>query len=92
MQIGVIADTHSKMRPEALEALKGSEVILHAGDVGRDDVLDALEAIAPVIAIRGNIDKSGRAAELPDTRDLEFLGQALYMLHDVGVCQRRCRV
>ena len=83
MQIGVIADTHSKMRPEALEALKGSEVILHAGDVGRDDVLDALEAIAPVIAIRGNIDKSGRAAELPDTRDLEFLGQALYMLHDV---------
>lgn len=83
MQIGVIADTHSKMRPEALEALKGSEVILHAGDVGRDDVLDALEAIAPVIAIRGNIDKSGRAAELPDIRDLEFLGQALYMLHDV---------
>ena len=83
MQIGVIADTHSKMRPEALEALKGSEVILHAGDVGRDDVLDALEAIAPVIAIRGNIDKSGRAAELPDTRDLEFLGKALYMLHDV---------
>ena len=75
MQIGVIADTHSKMRPEALEALKGSEVILHAGDVGRDDVLDALEAIAPVIAIRGNIDKSGRAAE--------FLGKALYMLHDV---------
>jgi predicted phosphodiesterase len=58
MQIGVIADTHSKMRPEALAALKGSDVILHAGDVGRDEVLDALEAIAPVIAIRGNIDKT----------------------------------
>ncbi len=52
MQIGVIADTHSKMRPEALEVLKGSDLILHAGDVGRDEVLEALEAIAPVVAIR----------------------------------------
>jgi putative phosphoesterase len=83
MQIGVIADTHSKMRPEALAALKGSDVILHAGDVGRDEVLDALEAIAPVIAIRGNIDKTGRAATLPDVQDVEFLGHAFHMLHDV---------
>ncbi|MDO3720653.1 metallophosphoesterase family protein [Marinobacter sp. chi1] len=83
MLIGVIADTHSKMRPEALEALKGSELILHAGDVGRDEVLDALEAIAPVIAIRGNIDKTGRASELPDVQELEFLGHAFYLLHDV---------
>ena len=52
MQIGVIADTHSKMRPEALEALEGSDLILHAGDVGRDEVLEALEAIAPLVAIR----------------------------------------
>ena len=52
MQIGVIADTHSKMRPEALDVLKGSDLILHVGDVGRDEVLEALEAIAPVIAIR----------------------------------------
>ncbi|QSP94822.1 metallophosphoesterase family protein [Marinobacter salinisoli] len=83
MNIGVIADTHSKMRPEALEALSGSELILHAGDVGKDDVLDALEAIAPVIAIRGNIDKTGRAAALPDVQKLAFLGHAFYMLHDV---------
>ncbi|MEA1081016.1 metallophosphoesterase family protein [Marinobacter qingdaonensis] len=83
MNIGVIADTHSKMRPEALEALAGSELILHAGDVGRDDVLEALEAIAPVVAIRGNIDKAGRAATLPDSEELEFLGHAFYMLHDV---------
>lgn len=83
MNIGVIADTHSKMRPEALEALAGSELILHAGDVGRDDVLEALEAIAPVVAIRGNIDKAGRAATLPDIEELEFLGHAFYMLHDV---------
>ncbi|MDI9244605.1 metallophosphoesterase family protein [Marinobacter sp. CHS3-4] len=83
MQIGVIADTHSKMRPEALDMLKGSELILHAGDVGRDEVLYALEAIAPVIAIRGNIDKTGRAATLPDVQEFEFLGHAFYMLHDV---------
>ncbi|WP_148863877.1 metallophosphoesterase family protein [Marinobacter fonticola] len=83
MKIGVIADTHSKMRPEALEALKSSDLILHAGDVGRDEVLEALEALAPVIAIRGNIDKSGRAADLPDVQELEFLGHAFYMLHDV---------
>ncbi|WP_165855838.1 metallophosphoesterase family protein [Marinobacter sp. JSM 1782161] len=83
MRIGVIADTHSKMRPEALEALQGSDVILHAGDVGRDDVLKALEDIAPVVAIRGNIDKTGRAADLPDVLELDFLGHAFYMLHDV---------
>ncbi|MDK8463465.1 metallophosphoesterase family protein [Marinobacter sp. SS13-12] len=83
MQIGVIADTHSKMRPEALEVLKGSDLILHAGDVGRDEVLEALEAIAPLVAIRGNIDKTGRAAALPNVQDLEFLGHAFYMLHDV---------
>lgn len=83
MHIGVIADTHSKMRPEALEVLRGSDVILHAGDVGRDEVLGALEAIAPVVAIRGNIDKTGRASKLPDVQDLEFLGHAIYMLHDV---------
>lgn len=83
MQIGVIADTHSKMRPEALDVLKGSDLILHAGDVGRNGVLEALEEIAPLVAIRGNIDKTGRAATLPDVQDLEFLGQAFYMLHDV---------
>ena len=82
MQIGVIADTHSKMRPEALEARVGSDLILHAGDVGRDEVLEALEAIAPLIAIRGNIDTAGRAATLPDVQDLQFLGHAFYMLHD----------
>jgi len=87
VQIGVIADTHSKMRPEALDVLEGSDLILHAGDVGRDEVLDALEAIAPLVAIRGNIDKTGRAATLPDVRDLEFLGHAFHMLHDVKTLQ-----
>ena len=75
------------MRPEALEVLEGSDLILHAGDVGRDEVLEALEQIAPLVAIRGNIDKVGRAATLPDVRDLEFLGHAFYMLHDVKTLQ-----
>lgn len=71
------------MRPEALEALEGSDLILHAGDAGRDEVLEALEAIAPLIAIRGNIDTAGCAATLPDVQDLEFLGHVFYILHDV---------
>ena len=83
MRIGVIADTHSKMRPQALEALRGSDLILHAGDVGREEVLEALEAVAPVVAIRGNIDTAGRAADLPDVEELDYLGHAFYMLHDV---------
>ena len=83
MRIGIIEETHSKRRPEALEVLQSSDFILHAGDVGRDEVLEALEAIAPVVAIRGNIDQSGRAANLPDVQELEFLGHAFYMLHDV---------
>ncbi|TBW57616.1 metallophosphoesterase [Marinobacter halodurans] len=83
MQLGIIADTHGKMRPEALAVLEGADLILHAGDVGRDEVLDALEALAPVVAIRGNIDKTGRAADLPDVQELDFFGQSLYMLHDV---------
>lgn len=61
MEIGVIADTHSKMRPEALAALEGSDLILHAGDVGRDEVLEALEALAPLVAIRGNMENRDRS-------------------------------
>ena len=87
MQIGVISDTHGLVRGEAVAALHGSDLILHAGDVGRDEVLEALEKIAPMVAIRGNIDKVGRAATLPDVRDLEFLGHAFYMLHDVKTLQ-----
>ncbi|GAA3965006.1 metallophosphoesterase family protein [Allohahella marinimesophila] len=83
MNIGVIADTHGLLRPRAAEALAGSDLIIHAGDIGQDAVLDRLEHIAPVIAIRGNIDTSGRAADLPDTRVLDFAGHQLFLLHDV---------
>jgi uncharacterized protein len=83
MLIGVISDTHGLMRPEALAALRGVEHILHAGDVGDVAILDALREIAPVTAIRGNVDVSGACAELPATDVVELGGQLFYMVHSV---------
>ena len=84
MRIGVISDTHGLLRPEALAALKGVDHILHAGDVGNAEILDSLRAIAPVPAIRGNIDKHGPCAELPPTEFIELAGHNFYMLHDLA--------
>jgi putative phosphoesterase len=83
MRIGVISDTHGLLRPEAVEALRGVEHILHAGDVGDAAILDQLRHLAPVIAIRGNIDRSGPCAQLSATEFIELDGCSLYMLHDV---------
>ncbi len=83
MLVGVISDTHGLLRPEALAALAGVEHILHAGDVGDSRILDALRAIAPLTAIRGNIDKSGPCASLPDSEMVELGGCLLYMLHSI---------
>jgi putative phosphoesterase len=71
------------LRPEAMTALHGVEQILHAGDVGDATILDQLEQIAPVTAIRGNIDRSGPCAKLPATELIEIAGTHIYMLHDV---------
>lgn len=81
MILGVISDTHGLLRPEALEALQGSEHIVHAGDVGSPDILHQLEAIAPVTAVRGNIDTGRWADPLPYTRTLAFEGTAIYIIH-----------
>jgi putative phosphoesterase len=81
LTIGVVSDTHGLMRPEALAALQGSEVILHAGDVGGPEVLEALAEIAPVIAVRGNVD-GGWGRFLPERRRLELAGVPLLLLHD----------
>ena len=81
--IGVISDTHGLLRPEALDALRGATHILHAGDVGDIGILDALRAIAPVTAIRGNIDTHGPTAELPATEAIELDGHFIYMLHSL---------
>jgi putative phosphoesterase len=83
MLIGVISDTHGLLRPEAFAALRDSDHILHAGDVGDPQILDALRELAPVTAIRGNIDRVGACAVLPATEMVELGGQSLYMLHDV---------
>ena len=83
MRVGVISDTHGLLRPEALQALQGADHILHAGDVGDPDILDALRKIAPVTAIRGNIDEGGPCGHLPATELIELGGRSIYMLHDV---------
>ena len=83
MLIGVISDTHGLLRPEAVAALRGVEHILHAGDVGDSAILDALREIAPVTAIRGNVDVSGACAELPATDVVELGGRLFYLVHSV---------
>ena len=82
MRIGVISDTHGLLRPEAVAALRGSEHILHAGDVGDAAILDELRKLAPVTAIRGNVDLSGACARLPATELVQLAGRSIYMLHD----------
>ena len=82
-RIGVISDTHGLVRPEALRALAGAHLIVHAGDVGSPEVLDALRAVAPVVAVRGNNDRGRWAAALPETEVVETAGRTLYVLHDL---------
>jgi putative phosphoesterase len=84
MRIGVISDTHGLLRPEALEGLQGADHILHAGDVGSPDILNALRLIAPVTAIRGNVDEGGRCQHLPPTELVELGGHHIYVLHDAN--------
>jgi putative phosphoesterase len=82
-RIGVISDTHGLLRKEALDLLMGVDWILHAGDVGNQDVLNALEKVAPVFAVRGNMDREGWADKLPLTQLVEVGKVAIYMLHDL---------
>jgi putative phosphoesterase len=82
LKVGVISDTHGLVRPEAVEALRGADVILHAGDVGGSHVLQELGQLAPVIAVRGNVDLEAWARGLPDRRRLELAGTPVLLLHD----------
>jgi putative phosphoesterase len=81
MRIGVISDTHGLLRPEVLTALRGVEHILHAGDVGDAGILDALRKIAPVTAIRGNVDTTGPCGALPETDFVELAGKIFFLVH-----------
>ena len=83
MLVGVISDTHGLLRSEAVAALRGSEHILHAGDVGSPEILDRLRNIAPITAVRGNVDHGPWAELLPETEVVELAGASIYMLHDL---------
>ena len=82
--IGLISDTHGLLREEAIRALTGSELILHAGDVGKAEILEALKKLAPVVAIRGNVDMEPWAAALPETTVAEAGSIRFYLLHNVN--------
>lgn len=92
--IGVISDTHGLLRPEAIEALRGSDYIIHAGDIGgpgivasetiASEILEKLSSIAPVTAVRGNVDKGTWAQKLPENEVLEVAGISIFVLHDLA--------
>jgi hypothetical protein len=81
--IGLISDTHGLLRPEALRALKGSDLIIHAGDVGSPEILEELGRLAPVVAVKGNVDTDAWCADLPETAVAEAGSSLIYVLHDV---------
>jgi uncharacterized protein len=83
-RVGVISDTHGLLRPEAADVLRGSDLILHAGDVGKPEVLESLQCIAPVVAIRGNNDKGPWADALPTIEVVEVEAVTFYLIHDVA--------
>jgi putative phosphoesterase len=83
-RIGLISDTHGLLRKEAVDALRGSELILHAGDVGKTEILEELRKIAPVVAVRGNVDTEEWAKLLPVTTVAEAGAAMIYILHDVN--------
>jgi hypothetical protein len=81
--VGLISDTHGLMRQTALAALQGCELIIHAGDVGKPEIIEQLRAVAPVVAVRGNIDKGVWASQLPITAVAEAGPARIYILHDL---------
>ena len=88
MKLGIVSDTHGLLRPEVLSALKGVDQILHVGDVGKISILDELAKIAPVTAVRGNVDREGACSKLPETEvalleDSVHGSRYIYMLHDL---------
>jgi len=81
--IGLISDTHGLLRPQALRALEGSDLIVHAGDVGDPEILETLKTLAPVFAVRGNVDTEPWGVALPETEVIETDHATIYVLHDV---------
>ncbi|MDP9338120.1 MAG: metallophosphatase family protein [Acidobacteriota bacterium] len=88
MILGLISDTHGLLRDGALRAMHGADLIVHAGDVGSPDILDALEKIAPLVAVRGNVDMDDWAAHLPVTAETTADNAKIYVLHDLNDLKR----
>jgi putative phosphoesterase len=86
-KIGIISDTHGLLRPDAEHRLAGVDHIIHGGDIGRPEIIDALRRIAPVTAIRGNVDISDWVAAYPETEVVRLAGKSLYVLHDLKTLQ-----
>ena len=86
-RIGIISDTHGLLRPEAERRLAGVDHIVHAGDIGRPEIVDALRWVAPITAIRGNVDSGEWAREYPDTKLVRLAGKSIYVLHDLKTLQ-----
>jgi len=84
VRVGLISDTHGLLRPEAMAFLAGSDHIVHAGDVGDEDVLDALAAIAPLTVVRGNVDTAPWTSRLPETATVTIAGVTMHVLHDLN--------
>ena len=87
LKIGVISDTHGLLRPEAEQRLAGVAHIIHAGDIGRPEIIDRLRLIAPVIAIRGNVDSGDWANDYPETETVRLGGHLIHILHDINELQ-----
>jgi putative phosphoesterase len=83
MIIGVISDTHGLLRPQAMDALRGSQHIIHAGDIGAADIIPALQEIAPVTAIRGNVDHEPWSSKFPETNVADLAGLHIYVIHSI---------
>jgi uncharacterized protein len=86
-RIGIISDTHGLLRPEAERCLRGVDHIIHAGDIGAPEIVEALCRIAPVSAIRGNVDTGEWARQYPDTKLVRLAGKSIYVLHDLKTLQ-----
>ena len=84
LRVGVVSDTHGLLRPEAIAALRGSDRLIHAGDIGAPAILERLSAIAPVVAVRGNNDAGDWAAAVPATQRLAIGGTRIFVLHDLA--------
>ena len=82
--VGLISDTHGLLRDEALAALQGADMIVHAGDIGIPDVLDGLRSVAPLVAVRGNMDFGDLRSKLPENDIVEAAGHLIYIIHEIG--------